>query len=116
MRPIHFDEEKKAKDITPTTPVSDFLHPPRIGNHMNIGEVGIIDHAGMHRVESFRGVIENVPISKGSSGQIYADSAAYSSQPSTSQGQDTGGLLPPNVYSPSNYGGVWENDPAVVSA
>ena len=93
-----------------------FLHPARIGTHMNVGEVGLVEGAGMHRVESFRGVIEDVPSSTSSNGQMYTNSYATSSQPSTGRDHGPRDPLPPNAYSPSNYGGVWENDPAVVSS
>ena len=92
-----------------------FLHPARIGKHTNVGEVGLVEGQGMHRVESFRGVIEDAPTSNGSNGQRYADSSANLSQLGTGQGYDTGGPLLPNVYSPSSYSGVWEHDSAVVN-
>lgn len=96
-------------------PANRFLLPPRIGTHNNKGEVGLIEGSGMHRVESFRGVIEDGTMSNGSNGQAYVNSHAEASQPGTAPSQHTGDILPPNIYSLSDYDGVWENDPAVVS-
>ena len=103
---------KKAEDgiFTP-----GMLHPSRLGRYGNVGEVGLVEANGMHRVESFSGVIENAESYLGRNGQIYASSTGALSQSSMTQGPNTGDLLPPVIYSPSNYGGVWENDPAVVS-
>ena len=89
------------------------LHPPRLERYGNVGEVGLVEANGMHRVESFSGVIENAdpsPMYAGSTGVL-----SQSSMTQTRQGLSTGDLLSPVIYSPSNYGGVWENDPAVVS-
>lgn len=105
-------DPKKAQD-TPFTP--GMLHPPRLGRYGNMGEVGLVEENGMHRVESFSGIIENAEFSPGNNGRMYAGSTDAYSHPSMMQGLSTGDLLPPVIYSPSNYGGVWENDPAVVS-
>ncbi len=91
-----------------------FLIPPRIGIHSNKGEVGLVEGSGMHRVDSFRGVIEDGAMSNGSNGQAYVESHPDTSQPRKYPSQHTGDDLPPNIYTPSDYGGVWENDPAVV--
>ena len=95
-------------------PANRFLLPPRLGTHNNKGEVGLVQGHGMHRIESFRGVIEDGSISNGSNGQVYMNSCADALQSSTGPSQNTRDM-PPNIYSPSDYGGVWENDPAVVS-
>ena len=91
------------------------LHPPRLGRYGKVGGVGLVEANGMHRVESFSGVIENADTSLGHNGQMYAGSMGVFSQSSMTQGLNTGDLQSPVIYSPSNYGGVWENDPAVVS-
>ena len=103
---------KKAEDgvFTP-----GMLHPSRLGRYGNVGEVGLVEANGMHRVESFSGVIENAELSPGNNGHIYTGSMGALSQSSMTQTLNTRDLLPAIVYSPSNYGGVWENDPAVVS-
>lgn len=89
------------------------LQPPKLGRYGHVGEVGL-EANGMHRVESFSGVIENAESSRNHNGQMYSGSTGALSQSSITHGLDTGDLVPPLIYSPSNYGGVWENDPAVV--
>ena len=116
-RQVNEDPQHQNKD---TKKVDDgikpgMLHPPRLGRYGNVGEVGLVEANGMHRVESFSGVIENADPSLGHNGQMYAGSMGVLSQASMTQGLNTGELQPPVTYSPSNYGGVWENDPAVVS-
>lgn len=108
----HIQDPKKAGDTVFT---SGMLHPPRLRRYGNVGEVGLVEANGMHRVESFSGVIENAESYPGNNGRMYAGSNGALSQSSMVQGLSTGDLLPPVIYSPSNYGGVWENDPAVVS-
>ena len=108
----HIQDPKKAGNTVFT---SGMLHPPRLRRYDNVGEVGLVEANGMHRVESFSGVIENAESSPGNNGRMYAGSNGALSHSSMTQGLDTGDLLPPVIYSPSNYGGVWENDPAVVS-
>lgn len=105
-------DTKKAEDgvLAP-----GMLHPPRLGRYGNVGEVGLVETNGMHRVESFSGVIENAEAFLGNNGQMYAGSTGGPSHSSMTQSLNIGDLLPPVIYSPSNYGGVWENDPAVVS-
>ena len=105
-------DPKQVGDI-PFTP--GMLHPPRLRRYGNVGEVGLVEENGMHRVESFSGIIENAEFSPGNNGRMYAGSTGAYSQSSMIQGLSSGDLLPPVIYSPSNYGGVWENDPAVVS-
>ncbi len=107
---VHASKKAQKQEINKA-----LLHPARIGTNTNIGEVGLVEGSGMHRVESFRGVIEDVPTSSGSNGQVYTESYASSSQPSTGRGQDAERVGPSYSYAPGNYGGVWENDPAVVS-
>lgn len=96
------------------TPANRYLLPPKISTYSNRGEVGLVEASGMHRVESFRGVIEDGPTSNGSNGKAYTESYAEVPQPSTAPTQNSGDLRPPDLYSPSDYGGIWENDPAVV--
>ena len=105
-------DPKKPEDDMFT---SGMLHPSRLGRYGNVGEVGLVEANEMHRVESFSGVIENAESYLGRNGQMYAGSMGALSQSSMTQGPNTGDLLPSAIYSPSNYGGVWENDPAVVS-
>lgn len=108
----HNKDSKKAQDgvFAP-----GMLHPPRLGRYGNVGEVGLVEANGMHRIESFSGVIETAESSPGRDGEMYTGSTGALSQSSMTQGLNTGDLPPPVIYSPSNYEGVWENDPAVVS-
>lgn len=100
-------DSKKAEDGVFT---QGMLHPHRFGTYGNVGEVGLVEANGMHRVESFSGIIESAESSPGNNGQIYRGSTGAVSQSTMAQGLNTGDLLPPVIYSPSNYGGVWEND------
>ena len=105
-------DSKKVQDGLCTR---GMLHPPKLGTYGNVGEVGLVEANGMHRVESFSGVIENAEFCPAHGGKMYAGSTGALSHSSMAQDMNTGGLVPPLIYSPSNYGGVWENDPAVVS-
>lgn len=111
--PQSLDKDPKKAEDGALTP--GMLHPPRLGRYGNVGEVGLVEANGMHRIESFSGIIEDAGSSLGNNGQMYASSTGALSQSSMTQGLNTGDLLPPVIYSPSSYGGVWENDPAVVS-
>ena len=91
------------------------LYPSRVGTYANTGEVGWVEANGLHRVESCVGVIENAGSGDSNGNTTWTNSSEGPSQPSTAQDSSTGGLLPSVVYTPSDYGGVWENDPAVVS-
>lgn len=89
------------------------LHPPKVGTFGNVGDVGVIQENRMQRYESFRGIIETVSPTK-SHGEN-KDTASIDSQLTTGRSQDTGLSLASEVYTPGDYRGVWENDPAVVS-
>lgn len=104
-----------AEETVKHMPASSFLVPPRVGSHNNVGEAELVEGSFMHRVESFRGVIEDGPTSSGIKGQECTESYAESSPFGDALGHHVNSLLSPNLYSPGNYGGVWENDPAVVS-
>ena len=108
-------QNKDSKKVEDGVFTPGMLHPPRLGRYGNVGEVGLVEANGMHRIESFSGIIESAESSLGHNGRMYAGSTEALSQSSMTQGLNTGDLMPPVIYSPSNYGGVWENDPAVVS-
>lgn len=95
------------------------LQPPKFEAYGELGEVRIVQEEGMHQVESCCGVIENAtgnaPSSGASESQPNRYPAADSSKGIIAQAQDRDEVLQPSIYSPSNYEGVWENDPAVVS-
>lgn len=82
------------------------LHPTRTGTFGRVGEVEYVNEHENQRIASYAGVIENAE---------FIDQTSPTVDSYTSQEHDSGGILPPTVYSPSNYGGVWENDPHVVS-
>lgn len=92
----------------PTTPRQDrqaeesrHLGPPKIASYGKVGDTGVLHGQGIVRVESVQGIIEHA------SGQTTPMSPTSS--------QHNVELLQPVSYSPNDYGGVWENDPAVVS-
>ena len=91
------------------------VYPSRVGTHANIGEVAWVEANGLHRIESCVGLIENAGSSDNYGNTICTNSSESPSQPSTAQDSSNGGPLPSIMYTPSDYGGVWENDPAVVS-
>ena len=106
------DNDPKKAEAHNFTP--GMLQPPKLGRYGNMGEVELVEANEMHRVESFSGVIENAESSPDHNRQISSGSTGALSQSSMTHALNTGDLVPPVIYSPSNYGGVWENDPAVV--
>ena len=82
------------------------LNPSRTGAYGRVGEAEYVEGHEHQRVTSHAGVIENAES---------VDQTSPTQNPYTPQGCDSAGFLPSTVYSPSNYGGVWENDPDVVS-
>ncbi|KAL9639644.1 MAG: hypothetical protein Q9164_000800 [Protoblastenia rupestris] len=113
----HRELEQSQQDFT--TPVQNHhkqidshLAPPKIANYRSVGEVGVIQSKGMHRVESFQGVIESALSPEE---QTYAEVNDKAIPKSAALSRQNGQFLQPVSYSPNNYRGVWENDPAVVS-
>ena len=93
----------------------DFLHPTRLAVSGKKGEVGYVRENEMQRVLSFTGVIEQ-PDSPSEGGNRGTSNSARNDWTENSVRQHySGEILYPTVYSPSDYGGVWENDPNVVS-
>jgi len=90
------------------------LNPTRTGTYGTIGEVEYVEGKAAHRITSYSGVIENASSPAESESQKQPHSANVHPSPSAVRGQNLTHLLHPNVYSPSDYGGVWENDPHVV--
>jgi hypothetical protein len=84
----------------------EVLHPTRTGTYGRVGGVEYVNEHENQRITSYAGIIENAE---------FIDQTSPTMVSNTSQGHDSGGLLQPTVYSPSNYDGVWENDPHVVS-
>lgn len=90
------------------------LNPTRNGTYGTIGEVEYVEGKAAHRIASYSGVIENASSPTESGSQKQPHSANIIPSPSALRGQNLTHLLHPNVYSPSDYGGVWENDSHVV--
>ena len=90
------------------------LNPTRTGIYGNVGEVEIVEGRAIHRVASFAGVIETAE-SAPSIVEQQEDLRSASTSPRREDASINNQLLPSIAYSPSVYGGVWENDPHVVS-
>lgn len=90
------------------------LNPTRNGTYGTIGEVEFVEGKAAHRVASYAGVIENASSPTESGSQKQPHSANIVPSPGAIRGQNLTHLLHPNMYSPSDYSGVWENDPHVV--
>ena len=88
------------------------LAPPKLPSYGKVGNNGVVEEHGMYRVESFQAVIEDATNEEQSHSTTRIPLPQTSSAPTLSNKE----LLPPTVYSPSIYHGVWENDPAVVSS
>ena len=84
---------------------TDHLAPPRVATYGRVGEMGVLQNQGMIRVESVQGIIEDAASNTNSESTPIRDTPTYSHSD----------FLQPVTYSPNNYAGVWENDPAVVS-
>lgn len=90
------------------------LNPTRSGTYGTVGEVEYVEGKAIHRVASFTGVIENAePPPRASEQQQHPRSTSTSPSRVSSFQDHT--MLPSVAYSPSVYGGIWENDPHVVS-
>ena len=99
-------DSQTAKGLEAGTDDLGISNSARTGTFDRTGGIEYVVGHESQRVESHAGVIEEVePADRNSL-------ARYSNE---SREQDSGSVLPPMVYSPSNYGGVWENDPHVVS-
>ncbi|KAL8775401.1 MAG: hypothetical protein Q9209_000409 [Squamulea sp. 1 TL-2023] len=108
--------EKRQHQSTEGTIVgSGPLNPTRLGTLGRTGEVGYVGQNEIHRVLSFTGVIEDAaPLDINEDG-MEPDTNKTGRHQNTLHPQYSGDILHPIVYSPSNYAGVWENDPNVVS-
>ena len=89
------------------------LKPTKTGTYGSLKDVQIVEGKAIHKVASLAGVIENAEPSR--------SAANEDSHPGSTSGPLNGDIHPqdntmlqPTVYSPSVYGGVWENDPHVV--
>lgn len=92
----------------------DTFKPTRTGTYGRVGEVAYVEGHEKQRVASYSGVIEEAEPIADTEGRKDPSSAS-TTWTTDKSGLSSGGLLPPAAYSPSNYGGIWENDPHVVS-
>ncbi|KAL9129025.1 MAG: hypothetical protein Q9217_002427 [Psora testacea] len=90
------------------------LQPPKIATYGRVGEVGIVQNKGLYRVESFQGIIESASSPVRSEEQSRAKEDGQTAPRSAALSQHNEQFLQTKSHS-SNYGGVWENNPAVVS-
>ncbi|KAL8785302.1 MAG: hypothetical protein Q9213_003447 [Squamulea squamosa] len=90
------------------------LKPSRLGNIGRTGEVEYVGQNKIHRVLSFTGVIEDAAPLERIEDRMEPDTSKTGRHQDTLRPQNSGDILHPMVYSPSNYAGVWENDPNVV--
>ena len=87
------------------------LKPTKTGTYGSLKEVQIVEGKAIHKVASLAGVIENAepsPITANEQHHLGSSSAKFDIYPQDST------MLQPTAYSPSVYGGVWENDLQVV--
>ncbi|KAL8705984.1 MAG: hypothetical protein Q9201_000928 [Fulgogasparrea decipioides] len=107
-------EEKKQPHL-PKGIVTDHnsLNPTRLVTSDRKGEVEYVRQNEMQRVLSFSGVIEQSDSPRGAESAMELNSARTDWNANILRPEYSGELLHPTIYSPSNYGGVWENDPKV---
>ncbi|KAL8902954.1 MAG: hypothetical protein Q9207_004254 [Kuettlingeria erythrocarpa] len=92
------------------------LNPTRFATGSRKGEVEYVNKNEMQRVPSFTGIIEqpdSPPVGEGAATE--PDGLGIGWNETTLRPQYSREILQPMVYTPSNYAGVWENDPNVVS-
>ncbi|KAL8738561.1 MAG: hypothetical protein Q9181_000668 [Wetmoreana brouardii] len=109
-----YAEEKKQPHLAEDIVANDnSLNPTRLVTSDRKGEVEYVRQNEMQRVLSFSGVIEQSDSPRGGESLMEPNSARSDWNDITLRPQYSGELLHPTIYSPSNYGGVWENDPNV---
>lgn len=91
------------------------LNATRFVTRSGKGEVEYVNKNGMQRVPSFAGIIEQPESPRVGEGPTEPDGLRIDWNETTLRPQYSGEILQPMVYTPSNYAGVWENDPNVVS-
>ena len=90
------------------------LNPTRSGTYGTVGEVAFVEGKAVHRVASCMGMIEEAEYSPSVIEQ-QQDLGSASTSPNRRSLTDNHTTLQSVAYSPSVYGGIWENDPHVVS-
>ncbi|KAL8658431.1 MAG: hypothetical protein Q9226_000999 [Calogaya cf. arnoldii] len=89
------------------------LNPARLGTFGRTGEVGYVGQNETHRVLSFTGVIEGADPPERTEDQIEPSSNKFHRNENSLRPHYSAEILHPMVYSPNDYGGVWEHDPNV---
>ena len=89
------------------------LNPTRTGTYGTVGEVEFVQGKAVHRVASCMGMIEEAESSPSVIEQ-QQDPGSASTSPNCRSSIDNHTILQSVAYSPSVYGGIWENDPHVV--
>ena len=87
---------------------------PKIAAYGSVGKVGVIQKGALHPSGSFQGVIEMASPAKSEHDVPHRESPSAKLPSSSRSARPSEEFLNPVTYSPSNYGGIWENDPAVV--
>ncbi|MCJ1277240.1 hypothetical protein MMC21_005050 [Puttea exsequens] len=109
---ISLGREREEINVTSD---NGMLHPHKVGTFGNVSDIGLVQESGMHRIESFRGVIETASPERVSHNDSNATpNSGHVRFDTEGRRHDEAGLTP-SVNTPSAYAGVWENDPAVVS-
>ncbi|KAI4207492.1 MAG: hypothetical protein LQ346_000537 [Caloplaca aetnensis] len=91
------------------------LNPTQFATGSRKGEVEYVNKNEMQRVPSFAGIIEQPESPRVREGATEPNGLGIGWNETTLRPQYSGEILQPMVYTPSNYAGVWENDPDVVS-
>ena len=89
------------------------LKPTKTGTYGSLREVQIVEDKAIHKVASLAGVIENAEPSRSAANEQHHPGSSSAPLNRDIHPQDST-MLQPSAYSPSVYGGVWENDPHVV--
>lgn len=115
-------ESKEAQDIVTVEKERSLpedndgsLNPARLGTCGRKGDVEYVNQNEMQRVPSFAGIIEHPESPKEAESRTEPDGLRIDWNGNTLRPQYSKEILQPMAYTPSNYAGVWENDPNVVS-
>lgn len=112
---VSVTENKHPQSSDATTVGNGSLNPTRLGTYGRTGEVGYVGQHELYRALSFSGVIEDAGAPERRQDQMEPESIMTDWNENALRPQYSGEILHPMVYSPNHYGGVWENDPHVVS-
>lgn len=96
-------------------PSADRLQVPRVPTFGTIGKVGVVQQGPLHSSGSFQGIIETAAAPFTEPQAPTPCPAEVENLQHTLDRIPSGEILQPSIYSPSDRGGVWEDNPAVVS-